>query len=169
MKASLRPVATPSPQSRSRPRVNDRPYPKTRPSDQHPRRRFLALATGALALPAVSRIAAAQTYPTRPVRLVAPYPPGGGADIMARLIGQPLSERLGQPFVIENRPGANGNMGTEAVVRAAPDGYTPLQVSLRDRCCSDSNPGDFELQVARAAQDWALPVRGRILEQARAL
>jgi hypothetical protein len=88
---------------------------------------------------------------------------------MARLIGQPLSERLGQPFVIENRPGANGNMGTEAVVRAAPDGYTPLHVSLRDRCCSDSNPGDSELQVARAAQDWALPVRGRILEQVRAL
>jgi tripartite-type tricarboxylate transporter receptor subunit TctC len=95
-----------------------------------PRRRFLRLAAGAVALPAVSRVARAQAYPTRPVRLIAAYPPGGSADIMARLIGQSLSERLGQPFVIENRPGANGNMGTEAVVRAAPDGYTLLLVSI---------------------------------------
>jgi len=91
-----------------------------------PRRNFLNLAAGAAALPALSRIAWAQAYPTRPVRLIAPFAAGGGADIVARLIGQWLSERLGQPFVIENRPGAAGNIGTEAVVRSAPDGYTLL-------------------------------------------
>ena len=89
-----------------------------------PRRQFLHLAAGAIALPATSRIARAQTYPTRPVRLIVPFGPGGGTDIVARLIGQWLSERLGQTFVIENRPGAGGNLGTEAVVRAPPDGYT---------------------------------------------
>jgi tripartite-type tricarboxylate transporter receptor subunit TctC len=94
------------------------------------RRKFLHLAAGAAALPAVSRIATAETYPTRPVRLIVAFPPGGGADIMARLIGQSLSERLGQPFVIENRPGASGNTGTEAAVRAAPDGYTLLLVTI---------------------------------------
>jgi tripartite-type tricarboxylate transporter receptor subunit TctC len=95
-----------------------------------PRRKFLHLAAGAAALPAVSRFASAQTYPTRPVRLVAGFPAGGGTDVMARLMGQSLSERLGQPIVIENRPGANSNMGTEAVVRAAPDGYTLLMVGI---------------------------------------
>ena len=94
-----------------------------------PRRQFLHLAAGAAALPAVSRIAWAQTYPTRPVRIVAPTAPGGAPDILARLIGQWLSERLGQPFVIENRPGSGNNIGTEAVVRAPPDGYTLLMVS----------------------------------------
>jgi tripartite-type tricarboxylate transporter receptor subunit TctC len=89
-----------------------------------PRRNFLHLAAGAAALPAVSRIAWAQAYPTRPVRLIVPFGPAGAMDITARLIGQWLSERLGQQFVIENRPGAGGNVGTEAVVRAAPDGYT---------------------------------------------
>jgi tripartite-type tricarboxylate transporter receptor subunit TctC len=93
-----------------------------------PRRQFLHLAAGAVALPAVSRIAIAQTYPTRPVRSVVGFPPGGSQDIQARLIAQWLSERLGQPFVIENRPGAGGNIGTEAVVRAPPDGYTLLVV-----------------------------------------
>src|SRR5262245_51271570 len=90
------------------------------------RRRFLHLAAGAAALPAVSRIARAQTYPLRPVRIIVGFPPGGTADIVARLMGQRLSERLGQPFVIENRPGAGGNIGTEAVVRAPADGYTLL-------------------------------------------
>ena len=88
------------------------------------RRRFLRIAGGALALPALTRIAAAQSYPNRPVRMIVPFGPGGGTDIVARLIGQWLSERLGQQFVIENRPGAGGNLGTEAVVRAVPDGYT---------------------------------------------
>jgi tripartite-type tricarboxylate transporter receptor subunit TctC len=94
------------------------------------RRRFLHLAAGAAALPAVSRIARAQTYPARPVRFVVGWPAGGVADIFARLIGQWLSERLGQPIVIENRPGAGGNIGTEAVVHAPPDGYTLLLVGL---------------------------------------
>jgi tripartite-type tricarboxylate transporter receptor subunit TctC len=93
-----------------------------------PRRQFLLLAASAAALPAVSRVARAQTYPTRPVRLIASYPAGGSADIHARLLGQSLSERLGQPFIIENRPGANGNIGTESVVRAPPDGYTLLLI-----------------------------------------
>jgi tripartite-type tricarboxylate transporter receptor subunit TctC len=93
-----------------------------------PRRQFLHLAAGAAALPAMSRIATAQTYPTRPVRIIVGFPPAGGVDIMARLMGQWLSERLDQPFVIENRPGAGSNIGTEAVVRAPPDGYTLLMV-----------------------------------------
>jgi tripartite-type tricarboxylate transporter receptor subunit TctC len=91
-----------------------------------PRRQFLHLAAGAAALPAVSRAARAQTYPTRPVRIIVGFAPGGATDLMARLIGQWLSERLGQPFVIENRPGANSNIGTEAVVNAASDGHTLL-------------------------------------------
>jgi tripartite-type tricarboxylate transporter receptor subunit TctC len=94
-----------------------------------PRRRFLQLAAGAAVLPAVSNIASAQSYPSRPVRLIVPFAPGGNTDIYGRLIGQWLSERLGQPFVIENRPGANTNLGTEAVVRASADGYTLLMVS----------------------------------------
>ena len=94
-----------------------------------PRRRFLYLAAAAAALPAVSRIASAQAYPTRPVRFIIGYPPGGSADITARLLGQWLSERLGQPFVIESRPGAGTNIATEAVVNAPPDGYTLLLVA----------------------------------------
>jgi len=92
------------------------------------RRQFLHLAAGAVALPALSRIARAQTYPSRPVRLIVPFAPGGGTDIAARLIGQWLSERLGQQFMIDNRPGAGSNIGTEAVVKAPPDGYTLLLV-----------------------------------------
>jgi tripartite-type tricarboxylate transporter receptor subunit TctC len=93
-----------------------------------PRRRFLQLAAGAAALPAASRIAAAQAYPTRPVRIVVGFTAGGSTDIGARLIGQWLQERLGQSFVIENRPGAGTNIATESVVRASPDGYTLLMV-----------------------------------------
>jgi tripartite-type tricarboxylate transporter receptor subunit TctC len=93
-----------------------------------PRRQFLHLAAGVTALPAVSRGAWAQAYPTRPVRLFVGYPAGGTTDILARLIGQWLSERLGQPFVIENRPGGSTNLATEAVVRAPADGYSLLLV-----------------------------------------
>jgi len=93
------------------------------------RRKFLQLAAGAAALPTVTRIATAQSYPTRPVRLIVGFPPGGVADLYARLIGQLLSDRLGQPFIVENRPGGGSNVATEAVVRAAPDGYTLLQAT----------------------------------------
>src|SRR2546427_10081913 len=94
------------------------------------RRNFLHLAAGAAALPAVALIARAQTYPSRPVRIIVPFPAGQATDTIARLIGQSLSERLGQPFVIENRTGAGGNIGTESVVRATPDGCTLLLVGL---------------------------------------
>ena len=93
-----------------------------------PRRRFLHLAAGAAALPAVSRIASALDYPSRPVRWIVGFAPGGGNDIVARLMGQWLSERLGQPFIIDNRPGGGTNIATEAVVRAPADGYTLLMV-----------------------------------------
>src|SRR6516225_9087057 len=94
-----------------------------------PRRQFLHLAAGAAALPAVSRIARAQAYPTRPVRLIVPFAPAGATDIVARLMGQWLSERLGQPFIVDNRPGGGTNIGTEAAVRAPADGYTLLLAS----------------------------------------
>jgi tripartite-type tricarboxylate transporter receptor subunit TctC len=93
-----------------------------------PRRTFLHLAAGATAWPALSRIAEAQAYPSRPVRIIVGFAPGGATDIQARLMGQWLSDRLGQPFIIENRAGASGNIGTEAVAKATADGYTLLQV-----------------------------------------
>jgi tripartite-type tricarboxylate transporter receptor subunit TctC len=95
-----------------------------------PRRKFLQLAAGAAALPAVSRLAWAQAYPTRPVRWIVGFAPGGGNDIVARLMGQWLSEWLGQQFVIENRPGAGTNIATEVVVNAPPDGYTLLLAGI---------------------------------------
>src|SRR5262249_16625175 len=95
-----------------------------------PRRNFLHLAAGAAALPAVSRFAWAQAYPTRPVRIIVGFAPSGATDIMARLIGQWLSERLGQQLIVENRPGAASNIGTEAVVSAPPDGYTLLVATV---------------------------------------
>jgi tripartite-type tricarboxylate transporter receptor subunit TctC len=95
-----------------------------------PRRSFLSLAAGAAVLSAASRIAAAQAYPTRPVRLIVPFGAGGAPDILARLVGQWLADRLGQPFVVENRPGANGNLGTQAVIEAPADGQMLLLASL---------------------------------------
>jgi tripartite-type tricarboxylate transporter receptor subunit TctC len=95
-----------------------------------PRRQFLHLAAGAGALPAVSRIARAQTYPSRPVRIIVGFPPGGATDIIARLMAQSLSVRLGQQFVIENRAGGGSNIAVEAVVHAPSDGYTLLQITL---------------------------------------
>src|SRR5436853_1633478 len=95
-----------------------------------PRRQFLHLAAGAVALPAISGGAWAQAYPSRPVRLIVGYAPAGGTDIAARLMGQWLSERLGQAFVIENRPGAGSIIATEAAVRAPADGYTLLLIAV---------------------------------------
>ncbi|HWP25782.1 MAG TPA: tripartite tricarboxylate transporter substrate binding protein [Xanthobacteraceae bacterium] len=95
-----------------------------------PRRRFLKLAAAAAALPVVSRAAHAQTYPARPIRLVAPFPPGGSIDLTARMIGQWLTDRLGQQVVIENRPGAGGNLGSESVATSPGDGYTLLLCSV---------------------------------------
>src|SRR5262245_8124106 len=105
-----------------RPRPFSRAHDQGRTPMKLPRREFLHLAAGAAALPAVSRIAWAQAYPSRPVRLIVPIAPGGATDIVGRLIGQWLSERLGQQFVIDNRPGGGANIGTEAVVRAPADG-----------------------------------------------
>src|SRR5215475_6021512 len=95
-----------------------------------PRRRFLHLAAGAAALPALPRLAEAQAYPTRPIKLIAPFPAGGSIDLTARLIGQWLTERLGQQLVIENRSGAAGNIGSEAALNSSSDGHTLLVCSV---------------------------------------
>jgi tripartite-type tricarboxylate transporter receptor subunit TctC len=95
-----------------------------------PRRTFLHLAAGVAALPVVSRIAKAQTFPTRPLHIISGFPVGSAADIVARLVGQPLSERIGQPIVIEDRPSAGGNLATEVVVRSPPDGYVLLMATV---------------------------------------
>src|SRR5579864_2557569 len=110
-----------------------------------PRRRLLRLALSAAAVQAVPRIARAQTFPARPVHIIVGFPPGGASDIAARVLGKWLSERLGQPFVIDNRPGAAGNIGTEAAVRAPADGYTlllagafnPINAALYDKLSFD--------------------------------
>src|SRR5437868_12135470 len=94
------------------------------------RRQFLQLAAGAVAAPAVARRAFADAYPSRPVRLIVGFTPAGGNDIVARLMGQWLTERLGQTFVIENRPGAGTNIAAELVIKSAPDGYTLFVTSL---------------------------------------
>src|SRR6516225_908392 len=102
MKTSLRPASTSSPQRRSRPRVGDRPYPKTRPSGQHPRRQFLRLAVGAAALPALSRNADAQSYPTRPITMIVPGVAGAGSDPIGRILAERMRSSLRQPIIIEN-------------------------------------------------------------------
>jgi tripartite-type tricarboxylate transporter receptor subunit TctC len=119
-----------------------------------PRRRFLGLAASAVTLPAVSRFAQAQSYPERPVHILVGYAPGGGNDIAARLIGQWLSERLGQSFVIENRPGAGSNIATEAVVRAVADGHTLLLTSMANAANAtlyDKLSYDFMRDIAPVA------------------
>ena len=125
------------------------------------RRQFLHLAAGAAALPVVTQTGWAQAYPTRPVRIIVGFPPGGGTDAIARLIGQWLSERLGQPFVIENRPGAGSNIGTEAVVRAPADGYTLLMVGATNTINAtlyDKLNFDFIRDIAPVASISRVPV-----------
>ena len=115
------------------------------------RRRLLRLAACTAALGAVPRLACAQAYPSRPVRWVVPFPPGGGTDTLARVIGQRLSQRLGQQFVIDNRPGASANIGTEVVVRAPADGYTLLlaaSVNAINAALYDTLPFDFIRDIA---------------------
>jgi tripartite-type tricarboxylate transporter receptor subunit TctC len=126
-----------------------------------PRRKFLHLAAGAAALPAVSRIARAQAYPSRPVRIIVGFAAGGPADVIARLIGQWLSERLGQPIIVENRPGAAGNIGTEIGVRAPPDGYTlfmALSVNAINAAVYEKLPFNFIRDTAPVASIASIPL-----------
>jgi len=125
-----------------------------------PRRQFLHLAAGAAVLPAVASIAAAQTYPTRPVRLVVGFAAGQAIDILARLIAQSLSERFGQQFIVENRPGGGGNIATEAVVRAPPDGYTLLAVgsnNMINATLYEKLNFDFIRDIALVASIYRVP------------
>ena len=127
---------------------------------QATRRHLLSLATGVLALPVMSRFARAQAYPSRPVRWIVPFAPGGGTDIVARVMGQWLATRLGQPFLIENRPGAGANIGTEAVVRAPADGYTLLlcaSVNTINATLYDKLDFDFIRDIAPVAGIMRLP------------
>src|SRR6516164_8279607 len=124
MKTSLRPTATPSRQRLPRPRVGDRPYPKNRSSGQHPRRQFLRLAVCAAALPAVSRNADAQSYPTRPITMIVPFAAGGGLDTVGRVVVERMRRLIGQPIIIENVVGADGSIGAGRAAGALPDGYT---------------------------------------------
>jgi len=115
------------------------------------RRRFLRLAAGATTLPAVSRIARAQAYPSRPVRLIVGFPAGGGADIVARILGRWLSERLGQEFIIENKPGANTSIAAQTALNAPPDGYTLLWCGISNAINAsfyDNLPFDFAKDIA---------------------
>ena len=124
------------------------------------RRQFLHLASGAVALPALSQIASAQTYPTRPVRLVVGFAAGQAIDILARLIAQSLSERFGQQFIVENRPGGGGNIATEAVVRAPPDGYTLLAVgsnNMINATLYEKLNFDFIRDIALVASIYRVP------------
>ena len=124
------------------------------------RRKFLHLAAGAATLPALSRIASAQTYPTRPVRLVVGFAAGQAIDILARLIAQSLSERFGQQFIVENRPGGGGNIATEAVVRAPPDGYTLLAVgsnNMINATLYEKLNFDFIRDIALVASIYRVP------------
>ena len=122
MKNSVRRASVP--QNRPRPSGNDRPNPKKPSSVQHPRRRFLRLAAGAAALPAVSRNARAQAYPTRPITMIVSFAAGSNGDSIGRIIAERMTERLGQPIIIENIGGADGSIGTGRAARAKPDGYT---------------------------------------------
>jgi tripartite-type tricarboxylate transporter receptor subunit TctC len=124
------------------------------------RRQFLQLGASVAALPAASRLAWAQDYPSRPVRWIVPFSPGGGTDVVARLVSQSLSERLGQPFIVENRPGAGANIGTEVVVRAAPDGYTLLlaaTVNTINATLYDKLDFDFMRDIAPVAAIIRIP------------
>jgi len=122
MKTSLRQVA--KPQHPSQPRRNNQPRPRIPPAGQHPRRRFLGLAAGAVALPAMSRIAQAQTYPSRPITMIVPFAAGGTTDVVGRVLAERMRALLGQPVIIENVSGADGSIGTGRASRARPDGYT---------------------------------------------
>jgi tripartite-type tricarboxylate transporter receptor subunit TctC len=113
------------------------------------RRRFLQLAAGAAALPAASRLAFAQTYPARPVRIVVGFPAGNASDIIARLVAQSLSQRLGQQFIVENRPGAGGSIGTEVVVRSPPDGYTLLMSVVTSNAINATYYSDLSYNFVR--------------------
>jgi hypothetical protein len=127
-----------------------------------PRRRFLHQAAGAAAMPALSRITWAQTYPTRPVRIIVGFAAGGTNDILARLIGQWLSDKLGQPYLVEDRPGAGGNIATEAVVRARADGYTLHLASTPDTVNATlyDKLNNFIRDIAPVASIMHTPCRG---------